>query len=113
MVSLAPREFPAPFAVDIGEPAGDDQRHRPDRDAAEQYWGWFPEKAGGADGEHEQAGPNVRPDGDERGLYPARRDDHGAVKERYPLTYSQRPDGRRFSPVTAQDTAPDTPEESI
>ena len=44
MVSLAPREFPAPFAVDIGEPAGDDQRHRPDRDAAEQYWGWFPEK---------------------------------------------------------------------
>lgn len=92
MVSLAPREFPAPFAVDIGEPAGDDQRHRPDRDAEEQYWGWFLEKAGGAGGEH---------------------DDHGAVKERCPLTYSQRPDGRRFSPVTAQDTAPDTPEESI
>lgn len=50
MVSLAPREFPASFAVDIGEPAGDDQQHRPDRDAAEQYWGWFPEKAGGAGG---------------------------------------------------------------
>ena len=83
MVSLAPREFPASFAVGIGEPAGNDQRHRPDRDAAEQYWGWFPEKAGGAGGEHEQAGPDVRPD------------------------------GRRFSPVTAQDTAPDTPEESI